>query len=275
MGCPRSRFPAKFSGFCALYAPFRVERRTRGPVRHYVQEIRGVSLLRPGAPVIFPRIIQEVLTQTFFVLGNFQPSLRDFSISSRKPRTCVLGFFSRPYGFACLLSDVNYMANVDTAIDYVLGWEDATLSGVITSAPDGKRTRFGIDEHWHPELTNCLYYSSMGQVAALQIARGIYDISYCQPLCIAEIVNQEIANKLLSLGVNVGVVNAARMLQDAVTVVGDGRIGPLTLHALDLADPEKVLADLRQEAESYYEALVKANPDLAVYRAGWLRRATA
>ena len=67
------------------------------------------------------------------------------------------------------------MANVDAAIDYVLGWEDATLSGVITTAPDGKRTRFGIDEHWHPELTNCLYFGSMGQVAALQIARGIYE----------------------------------------------------------------------------------------------------
>jgi hypothetical protein len=162
------------------------------------------------------------------------------------------------------------MANVDAAIDYVLGWEDATLSGAITVTADGKRTRFGIDEHWHPELTNCLYYSSMGQVAALQIARGI-----CQPLCIAEIADQEIANKLLSLGVNVGVVNAAKMLQDAVTVVGDGRIGPLTLHALDLADPEKVLADLRQEAENYYEALVTANPNLIVYRAGWLRRAAA
>jgi lysozyme family protein len=65
------------------------------------------------------------------------------------------------------------------------------------------------------------------------------------------------------------------MLQDAVTVAGDGRIGPLTLHALDLADPEKVLADLRQEAENYYKALVKANPDLIVHRAGWLRRAAA
>ncbi len=163
------------------------------------------------------------------------------------------------------------MANVDAAIDYVLGWEDATLSGVITTAPDGKRTRFGIDEHWHPELTNCLYFSSMGQVAALQIARGIYDISYCQPLCVAEIASQEIANKLLSLGVNVGVVNAARMLQDAVTVVGDGRIGPLTLHALDLADPEKVVEDLRVEAETYYDDLIAKNPKLAVYRAGWLR----
>ena len=97
-----------------------------------------------------------------------------------------------------------------------------------------------------------------GQGGGAADCQGIYDISYCQPLCIAEIDNQEIANKLLSLGVNVGVVNAARMLQDAVTVVGDGRIGPLTLHALDLADPEKVLADLRAEAESYYDALLKA-----------------
>ena len=104
---------------------------------------------------------------------------------------------------------------------------------------------------------------------------GFTRLSYCQPLCIAEIANQEIANKLLSLGVNVGVVNAARMLQDAVTVVGDGRIGPLTLHALDLADPDKVIEDLRAEAESYYDALIAKNPDLAVYRAGWLRRAAA
>jgi hypothetical protein len=180
------------------------------------------------------------------------------------------------------------MADVNAAIDYVLGWEDSTLSGVVTTAPDGKRTRFGIDEHFHPELTNCLYYSSMGQVptlcqerkgwgtlAALQIARSIYDVSYAQPLCIAEIANQEIANKLLSLGVNVGVTNGARMLQDALCVVGDGRIGPLTLHALDLAEPAQVLENLRTEAENYYEALIERNPGLEVYKAGWLRRAAA
>jgi lysozyme family protein len=167
------------------------------------------------------------------------------------------------------------MANVEAAIDYVLGWEDASLSGVITTAPDGKRTRFGIDEHWHPELTNCLYYSSMGSVAALQIARGIYDVNYCQPLCIAEIDNQEIANKLLSLGVNVGVINASRMLQDAVTVAGDGRIGPLTLHALDLADPLKVMEDLRAEATNYYDELVARDPDKQAFLRGWLRRASA
>jgi lysozyme family protein len=167
------------------------------------------------------------------------------------------------------------MANVYLAIAYVLTWEDASLSGVITTAPDGKRTRFGIDEHWHPALTNCLYYSSMGATAALQIARGILDVHYCQPLCIAEINDQDIANKLLSLGVNLGVVNAARMLQDAVTVAGDGRIGPLTLHALDLADPVKVMEDLRAEATNFYNELVARDPNMQMFLQGWLRRASA
>jgi lysozyme family protein len=167
------------------------------------------------------------------------------------------------------------MANCDQAIDFVLAWEDALLSGVITKTADGKRTRFGIDEHWHPELTNCLYYSSMGKTAALMIARSIYDSSYCQPLCIEDIVNQDIANRVLSLGVNVGVVTAARLLQNAVSVAGDGRIGPLTLHALDLADPAKVLEDLRTEAVNYYERLIAEHPEFEVYRAGWMRRARA
>src|ERR1700677_3590374 len=157
------------------------------------------------------------------------------------------------------------MADVTAAIDYVLSWEDATLSGVITTDPGG-RTRFGIAEKFHPELTNCLYFSSMGQIAALQIARGIYDISYCQPLCIAEIENQEVANKLLSLGVNVGVLKAAKMLQDAGLVEGDGRIGPLTLEALDKMNPDIVLSRLRCEAEAYYDALVEEKPGLGVYR---------
>ena len=115
----------------------------------------------------------------------------------------------------------------------------------------------------------------MGQIAALQIARGIYDISYCQPLCIAEISNQDIANKVLSLGVNLGVERASKMLQSAVRVNPDGHVGVETLLALSSAEPVDVLARLRAEAESYYVQLVAADPDKEQYLAGWLRRARA
>ena len=167
------------------------------------------------------------------------------------------------------------MANVIGAISYVLKFEDATLSGVITHTQDGKRTRFGIDEHFHPELTNCLFYDSMGSLAALKIAEGLYEKSYCQPLCIAEISNQEIADKLLSLGVNCGTRTAAKMLQEALEVSGDGRIGPITLDKLDKADPATVIERLKELAEEYYEHLIRVNPSLRVYRTGWLRRAEA
>lgn len=167
------------------------------------------------------------------------------------------------------------MANIKAAIDYVLKFEDAGLTGVVTHTADGKRTRFGIDEHYHPELTNCLFFDSMGKIAALKIAEGLYESRYCQPLCIAEITNQEVANKLLSLGVNCGTRTAARMLQRALGVEGDGRIGPITLDRLDHADPAALLTRLKHLAEEHYEALMEENPALAVYKRGWLRRAEA
>lgn len=160
------------------------------------------------------------------------------------------------------------------AINYTLTWEDSTLSGKITT-DSGGRTRFGIAEKFHPELTASLFYTTMGTAPALVVARGIYYRSYAVPLCIIDIDNQDIANKLLSLGVNIGLVPAAKMLQDAVHVTGDGHIGPLTLNALDTADPLLVLADMRAMAVAYYRELTARNPSDAIYLNGWLSRANA
>ena len=115
----------------------------------------------------------------------------------------------------------------------------------------------------------------MGSTAALEIAIGIYDRDYCQPLCIEQIIGQEIAERLLSLGVNCGVVPAARMLQEALQVNGDGRVGPITLDRLDRAEPQAVLDGLRKRATAHYEELVRLNPSLRIYLAGWIRRAAA
>lgn len=167
------------------------------------------------------------------------------------------------------------MADVTAAIDYVLKFEDSTLSGEVTIDAGGMRTRFGIDENFHPELTNCLYYTTMGSVAALQIARGIYELSYAQPLCILEIASQDVANKLLSLGVNIGVEQAARMLQLALHVPGDGRIGPITLHSLDISRPDEVLESLDDQAIAHYHEVVAEDPSKQKYLNGWLKRAEA
>lgn len=168
------------------------------------------------------------------------------------------------------------MADVNSAIDYVLRWEDESLSGVITTNDDGiTKTRFGIDQRFHPELTACGFYSDMGSTAALGIARNVYREHYADPLCIEQIGNQEIANKLLSLGVNIGIETAARMLQLAVHVLGDGSIGPKTLFALANANPAAVHESLDDQAIAHYHSLVAADPSKQKYLKGWLARAEA
>lgn len=164
------------------------------------------------------------------------------------------------------------MADVDEAINYVLHQEDQTLSGVVTHSPDGQRTRFGIDERYHPELTHSLFYTSMGSIAALEIAKRIYRQEYAEPLSIAEIIDQNVADLLLSLGINCGVHAAAKMLQNVLGVDGDGRIGPITLDAVDRANAEELIGKLRRAGAEYYEALIEANPGLSIYRKGWMQR---
>ena len=168
------------------------------------------------------------------------------------------------------------MANVDAAIDYTLSFEDSTLSGVITLNNDGKTyTRFGIDERFHPELIACGFYSDMGSIPALGAARNVYAQSYAAPLSIAEIGNQEIANKLLSLGVNIGVGTAAKMLQLALRVPCDGSIGPKTLFALVNANPAQVIESIDDQAIAFYHEVVAKDPSKKKYLAGWLARAQA
>lgn len=166
------------------------------------------------------------------------------------------------------------VANVDVAISYTLWWEDQNLSGVVTKDAGG-RTRFGIAEKYHPELAASLFYGSMGKDAALAIAKGIYREQYADQLSITEIADQDIANKLLSLGVNFGIKRASRMLQDAVGAAEDGVIGVQTLLCLSRAECHQVLADLRANAERFYVQDVAEHPEKEKFLDGWLERARA
>lgn len=166
------------------------------------------------------------------------------------------------------------MASVEQAIDNVLRWEDSTLSGVITEDAGGK-TRFGVAERYHPELSASLFYGSLGRDAALKIATNIYETQYCEPLAIVDMANQDIANKVLSLGVNLGIDRVSKMLQDVLKVPVDGRIGPVTLVYLSQAEPLDVLAGLRAEAERFYVQIASADPSKEQYLNGWLARARA
>jgi lysozyme family protein len=166
------------------------------------------------------------------------------------------------------------MADLDLAIRYTLSFEDESLSGVITHDAGGC-TRFGIAEKFHPELAGTTFFTTMPSGQALRQAEAIYATDYCIPLAIDRISDQNVANKLLSLGTNCGVGVAARWLQEVVGVAVDGTIGILTIAATNQMDATKVVAGLKAKAVAYYRQLAQANPLDQQYLGGWLRRAEA
>ena len=167
------------------------------------------------------------------------------------------------------------MADVTAAIDYVLSFEDAGLVGVVTTDSGGGRTRFGIAENFHPWISQIGFYTTMSKDEALGGALVLYVSEYCLPLQIAAITNQNLANKLLSLGVNVGVAQVSLWLQEAVGAIPDGDIGPATLAAVNKADPQKALDALKAQAVLSYQQIAKDNPADEQYLAGWIARANA
>ena len=71
-----------------------------------------------------------------------------------------------------------------------------------------------------------------------------------------------------------------KLIQRALRAAGeqvaeDGIIGPITLSAINKADPTDLLAALKSEAAGLYRLIAQANPSQQKFINGWLNRAYA
>lgn len=171
------------------------------------------------------------------------------------------------------------MANIVSSIAFVLRQEDSRMTGEVTDDPrdSGGRTRYGIAEKFHPELTYTGYFDGMDAADALKVADTFYDKEYAAPLRLAAIENQQIANAILSFAVNEGSSSSIRVLQQAVktidpSVVVDGKFGPGTLAAVNAAGPSTLLTLLAEFQRQHYNAIVAANPQDQAFIKGWFNR---
>lgn len=88
-----------------------------------------------------------------------------------------------------------------------------------------------------------------------------------------------VAIKVFDLAVNMGAVQAHKLLQRSVRAVGskrlidDGILGKHSFKALDESDPYHTLISLRAHAAGFYRLLVCKRPRSAKYLGGWLNRA--
>ena len=92
------------------------------------------------------------------------------------------------------------------------------------------------------------------------------------------IVDQNMATKVMDVAVNCGEPRAERMLQLAANSLGaklqvDGNMGPKTLAVVNSLDPKKLVVAMKDEQVKYYNAIVAARPLNQKFLAGWLKRA--
>lgn len=116
------------------------------------------------------------------------------------------------------------MSEFSPAFDFVMQHEDASRSGRVTDDAGG-RTRFGISKKFHPELPES-FFTGPADVA-LKTAEEMLRRDYWDPMRLAELRDQKLANKLFDMAVNMGVRQAAIYAQRAVNglIIGEQVLG--------------------------------------------------
>lgn len=129
------------------------------------------------------------------------------------------------------------------------------------SADPGGSTNFGISQREFPSI-------DIKDLTKEQ-AEAIYQKNYW---LFGGIVNQDVANKLFDMYVNMGHA-AIKIMQRLVNVLPDGDYGSETEAAINAAEPTSLLAKFRPALVQYYQKVVQAHPEEAEFLEGWERRA--
>jgi lysozyme family protein len=131
------------------------------------------------------------------------------------------------------------MADFEAAFDFVMNHEDPQRSGKVTEDAGG-RTRFGIAQKFHPELKPEFF--SAPPEEALKQAEDILRRDYWNRMRLSEIGNQNVANKLFDMAVNMGVHQAGVYAQRAANGLITAKVAlpaPLAQRSMAAVAPAK------------------------------------
>lgn len=137
----------------------------------------------------------------------------------------------------------------------------------------GGLTNFGISQRTYPDI-------DIRNLTREGAARIYYE-DWWKRHRYHDIKSLPVAAKVFDTSINTGPAAAHRMLQRALRQVGfdhvaiDGVLGPQTFGATNQAEPEALLEAFIKMQKNYYRSIIQNNPDLAVFRNGWMNRANA
>lgn len=187
-----------------------------------------------------------------------------------------------------LIAEMNSDQRFLEAIPKVLAHE----GGFVDNVNDpGGATNFGISlrflqstgDYELGDIDNDgdIDYDDISQMKIID-AKLLYFEHFWKKYGYGQIENQQVANKIFDMSVNMGARQAHRLLQRAVNCVlgqraltDDGLLGPKTSQGMQLAlqQPFALLTALRAQQEGFYRLLVAKNDKFEAFLQGWLNRA--
>lgn len=135
----------------------------------------------------------------------------------------------------------------------------------------GKQTYAGISRRWWPNWHGWQTIDAGDRPETAHV-RAFYKLNFWDPLRLDEVKDQRVAESIYDFGVNADTKVAAKLAQIVVGCTPDGRFGPITLQALNAADPELFLAKFALAKLARYRDIVTKDRTQMKFILGWVNR---
>jgi lysozyme family protein len=180
--------------------------------------------------------------------------------------------------------DDRFLQALETTLKHEGGYNDV-------QGDAGGATNFGISLRYLKDLfktDDWVDVNGDGVVDAKDIknltkedAAKIYYKQFWQRQHCDLITHKNVAAKLFDMSVNMGLKQAAKLIQRAVNRLGfvklvdDGILGQASIVAINKADEKQLEVLLRYECIMFYQGLIQAKPDYVKFLKGWTMRAVS
>lgn len=135
----------------------------------------------------------------------------------------------------------------------------------------GGMTYAGIARNAWPQWPGWKTLDAGGEPEA-ELVRGFYRANFWTPLRLEEVQSPDVARTLFDFGVNAGTGTAAKLAQVVVGVTPDGRVGPKTLAAINMTDPDVFLPRYALAKITRYRDIVARDRTQGKFLLGWINR---
>jgi lysozyme family protein len=148
-----------------------------------------------------------------------------------------------------------YTSDFNDFFEFLKEWEGTTYE----DDPDdpGGATKYGIDQRSHPDVNIKALTEAQAKAIYWHEWTAENAVKFPEPL----------RQVYFNYCVNTGTSRAAKLIQQALGVTADGKIGPITMAAIAKADPMTLALATIEKGDAFYRALNRPK-----FLQGWLNR---